>query len=168
MSVNVSSRQVDDPDFFSHLVHVLNVTSCDPTTLQLEITESAFIEHPESVGLLLERIRGLGVRIALDDFGTGYSSLSYLERYRIDVLKIDRSFVERLATSPKTLVIVELILGLANALDIDVTAEGIETLEQRDILAGIGCGHAQGYLFGRPAALECLPPERRTPLANAI
>jgi len=153
IGVNVSSRQLSDSGFFETLVAALDESGLDPHALELEITESVFIEHPESVGALLERIRALGVRVVLDDFGTGYSSLSYLERYPIDTLKIDRSFVARLATSRTTVEIVRLVVELAKALQMDVTAEGVEDERQFEILAGCGCTHAQGYLMSRP-----LPP----------
>ncbi|MBD5634418.1 MAG: EAL domain-containing protein [Candidatus Eremiobacteraeota bacterium] len=150
VNVNVSSRQLDDHDFFDILQGALASSGLDPRALKLELTESVFLEHQESVGALLERIRALGVRVALDDFGTGYSSLSYLERFRMDTLKIDRSFVMRLASSPTMIEIVRLIVGIAQALDMDVTAEGIENEAQRAVVDRCGCSHVQGFLFSRP------------------
>lgn len=157
ISVNVSSRQLDEHDFYDVLVQALDATGLDPRSLQLEITEGVFLEHQASVGTLLQQIRALGVRIALDDFGTGYSSLSYLERFPIDVLKIDRSFVARLATSPTAFEIVQLIVGIAKALKMEVTAEGIEDDQQRDAVVRTGCAHVQGYLFGRPLDVDAVP-----------
>ncbi len=152
LSVNVSSRQLSDPNFMNELEAALSDSGMDGRTLQLELTESIILEQAESVRNLLERIRSLGVRIALDDFGTGYSSLSYLERFPIDTLKIDQSFVRRLLTEPTTSEIVRLIVGLGRALDMNVVAEGVENVEQWDALRKFGCGSAQGYLFSRPVS----------------
>jgi len=169
IGVNVSSRQLSDGGFFETLISALDESGLDPHALQLEITESVFIEHPESVGALLERVRALGVRVVLDDFGTGYSSLSYLERYRIDTLKIDRSFVARVATSRTTVEIVRLVVELAKALDMEVTAEGVEEQRQFEIVAGCGCTHVQGYLTSRPLAPAAVLPflERNDPAPTA-
>jgi diguanylate cyclase (GGDEF)-like protein/PAS domain S-box-containing protein len=150
LSVNVSSRQLLDVRFFYELERALEQSGLDPSTLQLEITESIFLAHAEDFATLLERIQALGVRIALDDFGTGYSSLSYLERFRFDTLKIDQSFVAKLLTAGATSEIVRLIIGLAGALGMDVVAEGVEESEQWDALREYGCAHGQGYLFSRP------------------
>ena len=150
LSVNVSSRQLFDPRFFVELESALEKSGLDPHTLQIEITESIFLAHAVDLEALLERIRGLGVRIALDDFGTGYSSLSYLERFRFDTLKIDQSFVAKLLTTPATGEIVRLIVGLASALAMDVVAEGVEEPEQWEALRAYGCARGQGYLFSRP------------------
>ncbi len=150
ISVNVSSRQLFDPRFFAELERALENSGLDPRTLQIEITESIFLAHAVDLEALLERIRGLGVRIALDDFGTGYSSLSYLERFRFDALKIDQSFVAKLLTTPATREIVRLIVGLAAALKMDVVAEGVEQAEQWEALREYGCARGQGYLFSRP------------------
>lgn len=152
LSVNVSSRQLFDPRFFHELEHALAQSGIDPHTLQLEITESIFLEHAQDFGALLDRIHALGVRFALDDFGTGYSSLSYLERFRFDTLKIDQSFVARLLKMPATAEIVRLIIGLARALGMDVVAEGVEDPEQWKALREFGCKRAQGYYFSRPVA----------------
>jgi diguanylate cyclase (GGDEF)-like protein/PAS domain S-box-containing protein len=150
ISVNVSSRQLYDPRFFADLEGALGETGLDPATLQLEIKESIFLAQGQDIATLLERIRALGVRIALDDFGTGYSSLSYLERFRVDTLKVDKSFVDRLLTTRATGEIVRLIVGLANALGMDVVAEGVEEAAQLRALREYGAARAQGYLFSRP------------------
>ncbi len=150
VSVNVSSRQFDDRDVCDAVQGALADSGLDPRSLQIEITESVFLDHPESAGALLEQIRALGVRVVLDKFGTGYSSLSCLQRYPIDAIKIDRSFVERLATSETTIEVVRLIVGLAKTLAMDVAAEGIEDEAQLSLVKLCGCSHAQGQLFARP------------------
>jgi diguanylate cyclase (GGDEF)-like protein/PAS domain S-box-containing protein len=162
MSLNVSSAQLLDPRFFEHLQGILHRTGLDPHTLQLEITESAFLAGGSSITALFGRVREIGVKIAFDDFGTGYSSLSYLERYQIDSLKIDRSFVQRIHDASAKSEILRMIIALAHALGVDVIAEGVEHRAQRDALGHLGCTHLQGFLFSRPlpesAALELLTP----------
>ncbi len=128
----------------------MSATGLDPSRLQIEITESVFLSRPEAVGAALEAIRALGVRVALDDFGTGYSSLGYLDRYPIDTIKIDRSFVIRMLTRRRTLAIVETIISLGKALSLDVVAEGVESEEQLNALLTLNCNSIQGYLFARP------------------
>ena len=129
---------------------VLRTTGLNPGCLQLEITESVFLHHPETVGRVLKRIRALGVRVALDDFGTGYSSLGYLDRYRIDTLKIDRSFIARMLRQRRAMAIMEGIVRLGRSLDLDIVAEGVETPAQLRTLRGMGCASVQGFLLGRP------------------
>jgi diguanylate cyclase (GGDEF)-like protein/PAS domain S-box-containing protein len=158
VAVNVSSRQLADPGFLDTLRAALGESCLEPRALELELTESVFIERPESVGALLEQIRALGVRVVLDDFGTGYSSLSYLERYPIDTLKIDRSFVARLADSRTAAEIVRVIVGLARALSMDVTAEGVEDRAQLELIARCGCTNAQGFFLSRPLTCDAVLP----------
>ncbi len=153
-SLNVSSRQLDDPGFFGDLRSALQQSGIRPDELELEITESVFLERPERVSALFEALRALHLKIAFDDFGTGYSSLSYLERFHIDTLKIDRSFVQRLITGHANADIVRMIVELAVKLGMEVSAEGVEDLRQRDALASYGCKVVQGYLYGRPVPFE--------------
>jgi EAL domain-containing protein (putative c-di-GMP-specific phosphodiesterase class I) len=167
LSVNVSSRQLYDPRFLFELEGALARSGLDPHTLQLEITESIFLGHALDFEKLLKRVKEFGVRIALDDFGTGYSSLSYLERFRFDTLKIDQSFVARLVTTPETREIVRLIVGIADALKMDVVAEGIEEPAQRQALREYGCKRAQGYLFSRPVPERDVAALLARPLATA-
>jgi EAL domain-containing protein (putative c-di-GMP-specific phosphodiesterase class I) len=127
--------------------------------LQLELTESAVFErregrNGESSQDAIVRLRELGARIAIDDFGTGYSSLSYLKRWRVDYLKIDRSFVRDLVTDMSDLAIVEAIIAMAKHLNIEVVAEGIEGWQQLEKLRQLGCSYAQGFLLARPAPFE--------------
>jgi diguanylate cyclase (GGDEF)-like protein len=157
LSLNVSTRQLELPSFLAELKGVLEETKMPPRRLQLEITESSMLGDPTRTGMLFEEIRRLGVKIAFDDFGTGYSSLSYLQRYPIDTLKIDQSFVRALKDGPVNLDIVGLILNLARVTGMGVCAEGIETKEEAAKLLSIGCTAAQGYLYSRPMAFDkCL------------
>ena len=150
VSVNVSADELRDRAFIPELRSVLRTTGLDPGCLQLEVTESVFLHHPETVGRVLKRIRSLGVRVALDDFGTGYSSLGYLDRYRIDTLKIDRSFIARMLRQRRAMAIMEGIVRLGRSLDLDIVAEGVETPAQLRTLRGMGCASVQGFLLGRP------------------
>jgi diguanylate cyclase (GGDEF)-like protein/PAS domain S-box-containing protein len=150
MSLNVSSQHLLHPHFLNHLQEALDTNDIDARTLQLEITENVFLAGAAVVGALFARIRALGIKIAFDDFGTGYSSLSYLERYQIDTLKIDKSFVDRVHDASAQSEILRMIVALAHALGVDVIAEGIERREQRDALGHLGCTHLQGFLFSGP------------------
>ncbi len=154
VNVNVSSRQLEDPGFLDALQSAMAGSGTNPSQLELEITESVFLRNADRMGALLNRIRSLGVRIAFDDFGTGYSSLSYLERYPIDTLKIDQSFVKRLITGHANADIVRMIVGLAKSLGVAVSAEGVEDVRQRDALKDFGCTVVQGYLYSRPVPFD--------------
>ena len=150
ISVNVSASELRDPAFVPELRGVLATTGLDPRCLQLEITEGVFLHRPQLVGRVLKRIRALGVRIALDDFGIGYSGLGYLDRYRIDTVKIDRSFVARMLRQDRTMAIMDGIVQLGTALDLEIVAEGVETQAQLSMLQSKGCAGVQGYFLGRP------------------
>jgi EAL domain-containing protein (putative c-di-GMP-specific phosphodiesterase class I) len=157
MSVNLSSRQFREHDIVATVRAVLEETELPPSTLMLEITESGLMTRTQATIARLDALRALGVHLAIDDFGTGYSSLSYLERFPIDVLKIDRTFVSSMgrAESP----IARAIVDLGRTLGLEVIAEGIEMSEQARWLADLGCRFGQGYLFARPmsaAAIESL------------
>jgi diguanylate cyclase (GGDEF)-like protein len=153
MSVNVSPRQLLHPAFESHVREALGETGVAPKHLVLEITESGLL-HTDSASLLLAGLKRLGVRIAIDDFGTGYSSYGYLERFPVDVLKIDRSFISGLEEGDRNLQLTASILELGRALGTVTVAEGVETPGQLERLRGLPCQLAQGYLFGRPMAPE--------------
>ncbi|GGH06325.1 putative bifunctional diguanylate cyclase/phosphodiesterase [Silvibacterium dinghuense] len=155
-SINVSSPQLEDPDFLRHIRELTNTCGIDPSLLQLEITESVFVRDPHRIGKLLQEIRALGIRIALDDFGTGYSSLSYLAQLPIDVLKIDQSFVRDMMRHDLNLEIVKLLIDLARTAKMSIVGEGIETPEQALALLHAGCNFAQGYLYSRPVPLSNL------------
>ncbi len=149
MSINLSAKQFSDANLISQIQNILAETLIDPSTLKIEITESAIIENIDMATDVINQLKALGVKISLDDFGTGYSSLSYLHRFPIDTLKIDRSFVTRM-NMPKNCEIVSTILTLANNLGLDVVAEGVETKEQILQLTGMKCDYVQGYLLSRP------------------
>jgi diguanylate cyclase (GGDEF)-like protein len=148
MSVNVSSRQLLQPDFTAQVNQILQATQISTASIKLEITESVLMETAPCVTEQLAQMQDLGIRLSLDDFGTGYSSLNYLYRFPINNLKIDRSFVDGLGSGQDQ--IVQTIISLAHGLGMDVTAEGVETPEQLAQLKALGCEMGQGYLFSRP------------------
>ena len=147
LSVNVSGRQILQPDLVEQVGGVLQATGLDPRLLRLELTESVLVENEATAARCLHRLRQLGLKIAIDDFGTGYSSLSYLHRMPIDLLKIDASFVQTMVTDEKNRRIVETILALGKNLGVDVIAEGVETAQQAQVLTRLGCCYVQGHLF---------------------
>ena len=149
MAVNLSARQFTQPELVKQVIQTLRRERMAPADLKLEITESVLMEHPESAMLKLRGLRELGLRVGIDDFGTGYSSLSYLQRFPIDTLKVDRSFVSGMEEQGNRL-IVRSVIGLAHSLGYDVVAEGIETAGQLDELAGLGCDLGQGFFYARP------------------
>ncbi|WP_242186153.1 EAL domain-containing protein [Sphingomonas sp. CARO-RG-8B-R24-01] len=150
VAVNVSPLQFRSSGFSNVVFQALSNSGLAPQRLEVEITESVFLEDEGSVVALLHRLRAMGVRIALDDFGTGYSSLSYLRSFPFDKIKIDKSFVDTVAQDASSAAIVRAILDLADALHMETTAEGVEDNEQLARLRGQGCGSIQGYLFSRP------------------
>jgi EAL domain-containing protein (putative c-di-GMP-specific phosphodiesterase class I) len=150
VSANLSPRQLHDPDLLAIVATTLQDAELAPDSLIIEITENLLLKDADLARSRLAALRALGVKVAVDDFGTGYSSLAYLDRYPVDILKIDRSFVSPLGNSPRSAALVRSIIDLANALDIDTVAEGVETLEQVAVLRSLGCGRAQGFLFARP------------------
>ena len=154
MSLNVSGEELKDLQFVTEMTEILDYAGVDPRSIQLEVTESIFIRQPDVAAEILRRVRSAGVRVALDDFGTGYSSLSYLDRYNVDTLKIDLSFVSRLTTQPRTLAIVQAIIRLAADIGLNVVAEGVEDEAQLRLLCDAGCRYVQGYLVGRPTAAD--------------
>jgi len=151
IAINVSPVQFRSHAFSLKVANALAATGLSASRLELEITEAVLIRDDEAALAMLQHLHALGVRIALDDFGTGYSSLSYLQRFPFDKIKIDRCFIENIAdpgsSSPS---IVQAVITIANARDMSTTAEGVETEEQKAILAGLGCAEMQGYLFSRP------------------
>jgi diguanylate cyclase (GGDEF)-like protein/PAS domain S-box-containing protein len=150
VNVNLSSRQLSQPDLVGSVAEVLRETGLAPEHLTLEITETAVMQSPESAVGLLRGLKELGARVCIDDFGTGYSSLNYLLRLPADVLKIDRSFVSALGRDERNDKILAAIVSLGGSLGLAVVAEGVETEEQRSRLEALGCPYAQGYLFSRP------------------
>lgn len=154
ISVNLSGRQFAHSNLLEQITQILDVTGLDPRLLKIEITESVVMESVESAAGTLEKLRALGVGLSIDDFGTGYSSLSYLHRLPIDTLKIDRSFVSRMAENSENKEIVRTIIMLAKTLGMGVIAEGVETKEQADSLRELECQCIQGYLVSRPLDAE--------------
>src|SRR5437667_5361832 len=150
MSVNLSSKQVVQPDLVAQIRDVLEETHVEAKHLKLEITESAVMENAEMAARLLKRLKALGVQLSIDDFGTGYSSLSYLHRFPVNTLKIDRSFVGRIGEAAENIEIVRTVISLAENMGMEVVAEGIETLSQLTQLRKLQCQYGQGYLFSRP------------------
>ncbi|MGF6644874.1 putative bifunctional diguanylate cyclase/phosphodiesterase [Paraburkholderia sp. GAS82] len=146
VAVNVSPQQFRDPRFKDSVREAIELTGIDPRRLVFEITESLLMHDPAHAKGLLEELTAMGIRFAVDDFGTGYSSLAYLQRFPLAKLKIDRSFVENLLTSRNDQAIVSAVVGLAQTLDLELVAEGVETEEQRTLLTEMGCDHIQGWL----------------------
>ena len=150
IAVNLSPRQLARADVVDATAAALAETGIDPSRLCLEVTEGAIVSHAARAGSVLRRLKALGVTIAIDDFGVGYASLGYLERFPIDQLKIDRSLVDGVATESRKKRVVATVMALAETLDLDVIAEGIERPEDAAELVGLGCRIGQGFLYARP------------------
>ena len=150
VAVNVSAYQLMSPDFVGAVDNVLSDTGTDPRLLTLEMTESVFLQDSERAQVVLGELKKIGVNLALDDFGTGYSSLNYLKQFPIDIVKIDRGFVADMNDDPASHAIVSAVIELAHLLGMTVVAEGVETIEQRDQLASLGCDNCQGFYFAHP------------------
>ena len=156
MSVNVSPRQLSDPNFPSIVNEALNRSGVSPQLLWLEVTESIMIAEPELALATLRRVRSLGVRIALDDFGTGYSSLSLLQKFPLQRIKIDRAFVHGVADNPNDRSLVRTIVAMGRSLGLDMVAEGVESVHQLQVLSDLGCTKAQGYLISHPVPADAM------------
>jgi EAL domain-containing protein (putative c-di-GMP-specific phosphodiesterase class I) len=154
LSVNISVHQLHDGNFFEQMKNVLAQTGFPVKQLELEITESVFLDSSEDNIEILKRLKSLGISIALDDFGTGYSSLNYLTVLPIDVLKIDKSFLGKALDGEMENRVIRSIIELAHDLELKVVSEGVETQKQKQTLANIGCDYIQGYYFARPEAAE--------------
>jgi diguanylate cyclase (GGDEF)-like protein len=164
LNVNLSPRQFASPDMILQIRKALSLSGLVAEKLVLEITESSLLEHPESATDMFRAIRELGVRVVMDDFGTGFSSLAQLEKFPLTGFKMDRSFLENLLTNSRRRAVVTSILSLGKALDMRVTAEGVETAEQMHCLMGLGCFRHQGWHFARPMVAEdvrCILAERK-------
>jgi diguanylate cyclase (GGDEF)-like protein len=164
IAVNISPAQLRNPTFAERVFALLKETGMRPADLEIEITEGILLDDESTAANTIRSFRAAGIRIALDDFGTGYSSLSYLKRYPVDRIKIDRSFVAQLSTANASDAIVQAMVTLAHALDIEVTAEGVETVEQFRALLGMGCNTFQGYLFSQPLTLDDIDARFAEPL----
>jgi EAL domain-containing protein (putative c-di-GMP-specific phosphodiesterase class I) len=154
MSVNISSVQLSYQDFVEQVEEIIRESDINPTNLTFEITERMIVEDNLIATRVISRLRELGVRVHLDDFGTGYSALNYLQRYPIDILKIDRDFIGKIDENGESVEIIKAILNLARDLNMSVIAEGIETEYQFDLLKGLNCQFGQGYYFAKPMEPE--------------
>jgi diguanylate cyclase (GGDEF)-like protein/PAS domain S-box-containing protein len=154
LCVNISAKQLRQADFVAQVRSAVQANGIDPRRLGLELTESMLLENIEETIATMNALKEVGVRFSLDDFGTGYSSLQYLKRLPLDQLKIDQSFVRDLATDESDKVIVRTIIAMAQSLNFDVIAEGVETVEQRQLLLTRGCRRYQGFLFGKPEPIR--------------
>jgi diguanylate cyclase (GGDEF)-like protein len=154
MAVNVSAMEFRDKNFLAGLVAILAETGFDPRLLELELTESVLMKHAASTATILRTLRESGIRVAVDDFGTGYSSLSYLQKFPIDAVKIDQSFIRQISTAGDDTTIVKAVIGMARGLKLRVIAEGVETQEEAAFLRAYRCEEAQGYFFSRPVPAQ--------------
>lgn len=154
MSMNVSGKQFSHPLFIEKIEETIKETGVDGSSLTLEITESIIMEDPDSVRTMLERLKALGVQIHIDDFGTGYSSLSYIDKFPVNALKIDRSFISKMDGSSESLEIIKAIIALAANLKVDVIAEGVELADQLTKIKDLKCRYGQGFLFAKPMASD--------------
>jgi diguanylate cyclase (GGDEF)-like protein/PAS domain S-box-containing protein len=164
MAVNISAMELRNDNFLGGVFAILKETGLDPSSLELELTESVLMKHAESTESILKALRAKGVQLAVYDFGTGYSSLSYLRRFSIDALKIDQSFVRQITTTPDDTTIVAAVISMGRSLKLRVVAEGVETEEQLAFLQAHQCDEAQGYYFSRPV----LPDQFAKLLKNGI
>ncbi len=154
LSINLSSQHFLYPELVRDIESILAETDFPPEQLVLEITEGALIRSSEMVSTTLRELKELGLKLYLDDFGTGYSSLSYLQRFPVDALKIDRSFIHSMTSSEESAELVRTIINMAQNLGLQAVAEGVETHEQLDRLRDLGCSYTQGYLFAKPLSEE--------------
>jgi diguanylate cyclase (GGDEF)-like protein/PAS domain S-box-containing protein len=154
VSVNLSLKQLRQPNFTNRISAILRSYEVSPTSLELEITETTLMENPERTIKLLDQLYALGLHLAIDDFGTGYSSLSALQQFPISTLKIDKSFVRDVATNPDDATLVDTIVQMGQNLHMEVVAEGVETEDQLAFLQSLGCTYVQGLLFGEPMSSD--------------
>jgi EAL domain-containing protein (putative c-di-GMP-specific phosphodiesterase class I) len=154
LSVNVSPKQFQHPGLVEDIANALWDSHIDPSILTIEITESVLIHDTDAAIEKLTRLKDFGVRIAVDDFGTGYSSLGYLKRFPIDILKIDKSFIDGVGNSSEEAAIAHAIIKLGGSLGLEVVAEGIEEPEQVDALQSLRCERGQGFFFSKPVDAE--------------
>ena len=150
VSVNLSSRQIAEAEEVRGLKDVIRSSGLPPAAIKLEVTESLMVHDPDLAGSMLAELKDTGVSLAIDDFGTGYSSLSYLHRFPFDTLKVDRAFVMNMSEDPGSRRLVRTIIDMGRDLGLKVVAEGIETRQEYDLLAGMGCDYGQGYFMARP------------------
>jgi EAL domain-containing protein (putative c-di-GMP-specific phosphodiesterase class I) len=150
VAVNLSARQLADPELIPHLEGSIQANGIESSTVWLELTESTLLDETAYLERTLAALKMLGVRLVLDDFGAGFSSLGYLKRLPLSMVKLDRTFVENVAESPHDAAIVRAVTEMADAIGIGVVAEGVETEEQVRVARDLGCGYAQGFHFAEP------------------
>lgn len=167
VAVNLSARQFGRDDLADAVGQILQESGLAATRLELEITESAVMENAERAAVVLDRLHGMGVRVALDDFGTGYSSLGYLKRFRVDSVKIDRSFIADIPDDEDDVAITRAVIAMAHSLRLTVVAEGVETADQVRFLRDHGCDEMQGYYFAKPCDVTALEALLAVPLRTA-
>jgi diguanylate cyclase (GGDEF)-like protein/PAS domain S-box-containing protein len=154
LNVNVSGKELTREAYVEQVEYIIRESGITPGAIQIEVTETVFLLQPDIVAGILTDLRALGVKIGLDDFGTGYSSLSYIDRYPIDAVKIDKSFISRMMLLPRSRAIVESILSLGRSLNLDIVAEGVETGQQFEMLVEMECPYIQGYYLSQPLEKE--------------
>ncbi|MBI1823381.1 MAG: EAL domain-containing protein, partial [Nitrospirae bacterium] len=154
VAVNLSARQIHQGDLLEEVTRVLNTTGLSPRYLELELTESLLMKNTDAIIRLLHQLSDMGIQLSIDDFGTGYSSLSYLKRFPIHKLKIDQSFVRNITTDTNDAVIAQTIIRMAHSLGLRAVAEGVETLDQLNLLRSLECDEAQGFYFSKPLPHE--------------
>jgi EAL domain-containing protein (putative c-di-GMP-specific phosphodiesterase class I) len=156
INVNLSGDSLQHPDLLPRVVEILLASGADPRDLVIELTEGVLIRDVEMAVTKLRELKALGIRIAVDDFGTGYSSLAYLRRFPLDILKIDKSFVDGIAAGPEEASFAGTIVALADQLHLSTVAEGVECMEQAEVLLRLGVRQAQGYFFSRPTTARAV------------
>lgn len=166
ISVNLSSQQFSQPSLIEQVKEILWETGLEARNLKLEITETVLMDNSESAAVRLKQLQDCGIRLCIDDFGTGYSSLSYLQRFPVNTLKIDRSFISQLSTGSKSVCFAQAIIRLANCLGMDVVAEGIETPEQFWQMKTLQCEYGQGFLWSRPLDVKATESLLRSDLIS--
>jgi len=159
VAVNLSPVQLRSPGFLDRVMHTVHVTRADPSRIQFEVTERALLDEDDTVRSTIAKFRAAGFKIVLDNFGTGHSSLSSLRKFEVDKIKIDKSFIQHLGGTADSAAIVTAVLALGHAMGLTVSAEGVESAEQRAFLKSAGCDEMQGHYFSHP-----LPPEKIAPL----
>jgi predicted signal transduction protein with EAL and GGDEF domain len=168
VAVNLSPVQFKNPNLVSSVIAALQASGLPPHRLELEITESVLLQNSEGTLGILHELRTMGVKISLDDFGTGYSSLSYLRSFPFDKIKIDRSFVQELATRDDSMAIIRAVTSLGKSLGMATTAEGVETHAQLELLRREGCTQVQGYLFSKPRPAADVEGMLSAPRTSAV
>ena len=154
ISINLSGQQINEVNLVETIDRICQLTTLDPKFIRIEITENILIKNHQIINDVFKEIKERNIQICIDDFGTGYSSLSYLHNFELDILKIDKSFIQRNLSDLKTVKILKTIIDVAYNFGMDVVAEGIETEQQSQTLKQLGCQMGQGYFFGHPLSAK--------------